>query len=275
MVQFPFVGRIREQQSYQALLAGEASPRWLLVITGQGGNGKTTLLRHFEENTPQDIPVVTLNFADSSLRNDPLAILDDLVEQGEPYCDAQYVNLFRQALQAGRNELAKPRDISQTITASDQVIVQGNQLTINTNEQRQHVYEQVRRAFYRVLDTFQPTCLVLMFDTCEWLSEPESVEVGQWLFNSLLPGIKTRFSRRHRRALAMIASRLPLQLEAIDRQEQQRLVLPLLNAQEVEDYLRHIGVQDAVLHRRVYDLTHGHALCVSIIATLARATIHS
>src|SRR5713226_3161313 len=75
-IQAPFVGRKREQQAYRQLLS-QTRP-WVLIITGQGGNGKSTLLRYLAEQTPQDVPVVTLNFANASLRTDPLKILEEL-----------------------------------------------------------------------------------------------------------------------------------------------------------------------------------------------------
>ena len=57
-----FVGREYEQQCYQDMLKGEVP--WLLMVTGQGGVGKSTLLRHLAETTPNGTVVVLLNFAD-------------------------------------------------------------------------------------------------------------------------------------------------------------------------------------------------------------------
>jgi|GEM_PF-6748663 len=65
----PFVGRQREQKAYRQMLA-QSSP-WVLVITGQGGMGKSALLRHLKEHTPPEIRVALLQFADSELRSDP------------------------------------------------------------------------------------------------------------------------------------------------------------------------------------------------------------
>ena|SRR5437773_6137060 len=78
-----FVGRAYEQQCYQALLKGDV--RWLLIVTGQGGIGKSTLLRRFREITPAGTAVVSLNFADIALRTDALAILGELAEQVKQY----------------------------------------------------------------------------------------------------------------------------------------------------------------------------------------------
>src|SRR5512146_1633496 len=176
-----FVGRIHEQQCYQELLDGD-SP-WVLMITGLASNGKSTLLHRLAENTPPAIPVMTLNFADPSLRTDPLVILEYLAQQVSLYCDALPMQTFEKALQEGRAELAARHHMSETIIASGQAVVHGNQLTMNASEQRRQVHERVRKAFYDLVDTFRPTQLVLMLDTCEWFKEPECVEVGQWILH--------------------------------------------------------------------------------------------
>src|SRR2546425_8339453 len=120
-----FVGREREQQRYQELLSGE-SP-WVLVITGQGGNGKSTLLRRFIEQTPADSAVVMLDFISDVLCVDALAVLERVADQLESRCNKQVVQAFKKALQQGRRELAASKHMSETIIASEHAMVQGNQ----------------------------------------------------------------------------------------------------------------------------------------------------
>jgi len=261
-----FVGRAYEQQCYQALLKGDV--RWLLIVTGQGGIGKSTLLRRFREITPAGTAVVSLNFADIALRTDALAILGELAEQVKQYCQPKQLHMFEKSLLQGRNELAIQSQMHETIIAREHAVVQGNQLSMSGIEQRRQIREKVRKAFNDLLDTLRLATLVLLLDTCEWLNEAESSEVGQWMLQSVLPKLHERLCQKRRQCVAVIASRFLLDLAAIDEQERRHLVLLVLERAAVDDYLRHIGMQDRALHQRVYDLTHGQALCVSIIATL-------
>src|SRR5437660_1027200 len=100
----PFVGREREQDIYRLLLAQDTP--WVFVVTGQGGIGKSALLRHLAAQTPQDISVVTLNFANDRLRIDILNILAELSGHLAPDCDEQRSAAFEQALSEGRDKLA-------------------------------------------------------------------------------------------------------------------------------------------------------------------------
>ena len=136
------------------------------------------------------------------------------------------------------------------------------------SELHRQVREKVCTAFYDLIETLHPLSLVLMLDTCEWLNEPECQEIGQWMLQSVLPEMRERLYEKHRDCVAVLASRFSLDLAAINGQERRQRVLHMLDKAAVYDYLSRVGIQDTALHQRVYDLTHGHALCVSIIATL-------
>ena len=265
-----FVGREREQQHYQELL-GRESP-WVLVITGQGGNGKSTLLRRLREQTPKNTPVVLLDFASDALCVDALAVLERVADQLESYCNKQSSLAFKQALQQGREELSANKHMNETIIAREDAMVQGNQLTMSAaiNEQHRQVRELVRMALFTLVDTLRPMGLVIMLDTCERLYEAERLvmsEVGSWIMNDLIPALHTHLQRKRRHCFAVVASRMPLSLEAINEQEREHVVLPMLDESAVNEYLQPVGM-DMALRKRVYDLTHGHALCVAIIRTL-------
>src|SRR5260370_7732384 len=83
-----FVGREREIDVYKKFLARETP--WVLIITGLGGIGKTTLLHRLAEYTLSEATlfktgVVTLYFANEELRNDPLNLLYKLTIDTAPY----------------------------------------------------------------------------------------------------------------------------------------------------------------------------------------------
>src|SRR5205807_7742088 len=80
---------------------------------------------------------------------------------------------------------------------------------------------------YAQIETFTLRQLVIMLDTCELLNEPDGVEVGQWMMNQLIPGLHTRMQQQERQCSVVIASRLPPRLNAINRQDQRHLTLPM------------------------------------------------
>src|SRR5215470_9501096 len=143
-IQTPFVGRKREQQEYQRLLT-KPSP-WVLIIAGQGGNGKGTLLHYLADHTPQDIPVVALNFANESLRTDPLKILAELSWKLAAHCSPPAIDAFKKTLEEGRQRLTElSKQMSQTILVGDAASLQGAHLSmsgadnVNIREQRRRV----------------------------------------------------------------------------------------------------------------------------------------
>ncbi len=272
-LQNPFVGRASEQKAYRQLLAQD-SP-WLLVITGDGGIGKSRLLRHLVGQTPRDIPAILLNFANDKLRIDPLNILEELSWQLAAHCDEKRVAAFEQVLAEGRDKLSEAiKAINQQFIAGDGASVTGVQQDLTgysaatMREQRRQVRETVTRAFYQQLMTFQPAQLSLILDTCEWLSELEGLEVGKWVMDELLPALHERLVHTRRRLSVVIASRVSPSLTVIEGQDHWPLSLPRLDAGAVDLYLQQIGMPDAAMRQRVYEITRGHALCVSIIGTL-------
>ncbi|HEY6284962.1 MAG TPA: hypothetical protein VIX20_04825, partial [Ktedonobacteraceae bacterium] len=257
-----FVGREHEQDVYNKFLARE-SP-WVLIITGLGGIGKTTLQRRLAEFTSSESTllktgVIALDFANEELRNDPLKLLDKLTTDTAPFCDVQQIDSdFSEVLQQNINQLA-------------QLSVERAQTGVSESEDpalreiRHQMRELATEAFYTQIKTFRSNQLVMMLDTCEWLTEPEGIEVGQWVLNELVPGLHRRIRQHGRQCHVVMVSRVQLKLDVISGRDQRRLTLPMLGKAEVDQYLQHMGMQDADLRKRVYDVTHGHALCVSII----------
>ena len=164
--------------------------------------------------------------------------------------------------------------MSQTVIVGDAGSLKDAQLSMSgvdgatAREQRRQVREMVTKALYVQALTFQSTRLVIMLDTCEWLSEPEGLEVGQWVVDELIPGVHERIIQRRHQCSVVIAGRTLPPLPVIDQRDRYALSLPRLEQAAVDLYLEQLGMQDAVLRQRVYDITHGHSLCVSIIGTL-------
>ncbi len=262
MLEALFVGRERETDVYKQFLAGKTP--WVLIITGLGGIGKSTLLHRLAdytktEPTLSETGIVTLDFTDEELRIDPLKLLVKLTKDTAPYCDVQQIDVeLKDELQQNFEQLAqlsKERIQTGVNEAEDLAL----------REMRHQMRQLATEAFYLQIKTFTLERLVMMLDTCEWLNEPEGVEVGQWVLNELVPGIHTRIRQKDRRCSVVMASRVQPRLDAINGQDQRRLTLPMLGKAEVDQYLEHMGMQNSDLRQRVYEVTHGHALCISII----------
>src|SRR5579883_2356491 len=267
----PFVGREEEKRLYQQLLT-QSNP-WVLLITGQGGIGKSRLLARLAEETPQNVVTLKLNFAIPSLRIDPLTVLEELLPQSESFVDAQQMQHTQQVLADGRSKLSHPAgNLTQEIHLAESASFQGQGMQLNINtaivELRRQIRAQATQAFYDLLLTLASSRLVLLLDTCEWLGEAEASEVGQWLLNDLLPSLHERLHRKGKRCHVVMTSRMPLSMMTIRRQEVYAHKLPFLDQSATDDYLLQIGVTDTSVRQRLYDITHGHALCVEIIGLL-------
>ncbi len=257
-----FVGRERETDLYKKFLLRETP--WALIIIGLGGIGKSTLLHRLAEytlaeSTLSKTRVVILDFADEELRNDPLKLLEKLTNDTANYCDLQQIDDdFKNTLQQNFDQLAQ----LSSERAQTGVSETGDPAL---REIRHQMRELAAEGFYAQIKTFKLDRLVVMLDTCEWLSEPEGVEIGQWVLNELIPGVRIRLRQKSRRYAVVMASRVQPRLDVINAQDQRRLTLSMLGKAEVDQYLEHMGMEDPDLRQRVYEVTHGHALCVSII----------
>jgi hypothetical protein len=264
-----FVGRKDEQQLYKKFLIRETP--WVMVITGPIGSGKSRLLRRLSEQTISNILVVELDFTAETLRTDPLTLVRDIADLVKDFCNSREFDEFRNALEEGRRALLqhKSKKINQSIKMGNKAKMKGTKFNIVTGEDIYHqVREMVTEAFYALIDTFKLNQLVIMLDTCERLSEPEGSEVGQWVMNELVLGLHRRMQRKHRWCSVVMASRVQPQLDAIDEQDLLYHDLPMLDKEAVDEYLEHKGMQDPKLRERVFSITHGHALSVSIIGTI-------
>ena len=277
-----FVGRQKEQHIYERLLTRKTP--WVLLITGLPGSGKSALLRQLAEQTPkEDIHVVTLNFAQLSLRTDVLAILEKLAEQVAPHCDSQKSGGFTKyeefvrVLEDGRKSVAEMgKVINQIVIARDSSTIrdveqQFTQTSEASKEGIRQVKARVTTAFYNLISTFSPRRLVIMLDTSEWLNDPGSSEagqVGQWVTSALVPGLHECTRQKDRQCSFVIASRDHLPLEAVPEQDVIVHTLPMLGQAEVDKYLQNKGMKDPELREQVYEITYGHPLCMSLIGEL-------
>src|SRR5713101_8283094 len=284
MSQDLFVGREKEQQLYKEFLTRETP--WVLIITGLAGIGKSTLLDHLDEYTRNilDMWVIPLNFDEGPLRTDKLQLLETLAEEVEPYCNTQQISAFKDVLKQERDlleQLGIPTNLEKQEGSDDSQHetqphtreveeVAAHEIRKAKQEIRHQVRELITEAFYALMDTFEPNQLVIMLDTCEWFNEPEGVEVGQWVMNELIPDLHRRMRRKHRQCFVVIASRVQLQLDVLDDQDIYYLDLPMLDKEAVDAYLKLMGMEKPEVHQRVFDITHGHALSVSIIGTICQ-----
>src|SRR5579863_1122216 len=271
-----FVGREREQQLYAEFLSNPTP--WICTITGQGGIGKTTLLRRLARRTPSTIPVVMLDFGNETLRTDALHILKKLASKTAKYCNKRQVKRFLDASDATHAEITdvnkitrRAQNSSRRVTSESASISDSDRARMSAlaaREAHHQIRERVTEAFFKQIDTFQPAHLVLMFDTYEWFNEPQYLELGQWMTHQFIVDLQERLQARQRHCSIVIASRVPPVLEGISRQDQWHADLDMLDQRGVEDYLKRLGISDPALQQEAFSITHGHALSVSILGAL-------
>ena len=275
-----FVGRTHELERYQKFLTRETP--WILIIRGLGGSGKTALLSEFEKQTPRDTCVVTLDFAQKTLREDYLTFLESLSQQVEPYCDAERTVDFRKSIATGRFEIGKRvagskteiGEIKQGITTGHDVNISGAQITTEVGESsiqetRRQMREMAREKCYAQIKTFTLKRLVILLDTCEWLNEETAeAEVARWAGTELIKGLRTRMRNQGKACFVVMTSRLPLQLEGINAGEQEELRLKMLDRASTNQYLEDMEVHDPAIQGYIYNMTYGHPHSLAIIRNI-------
>ena len=273
----PYVGRTYEQRCYREFLTRETP--WMLVIRGLGGSGKSTLLSLLEKQTPPNTCVVKLDFAQPTLRSDSLTLLREFSDMVKPYCNAQKARDFAERELYCRNEIGKRVSSGNTqIDQLKQELKFGNDAEVsktdvrievggtNIQETRCQMRAIATEAFYGQIETFTLTRLVLMLDSCEWLSEETAeTEAARWAAAELAKGLYFRMRNQGQQCFVVLASRLPLQLVGIDASEQEQLRLKMLERADVNQYLEGIGIHDPAIQDYVYNMTYGHPHSLSLV----------
>jgi hypothetical protein len=272
-----FVGRASELQRYQKFLTRETS--WVLIIRGLGGSGKSTFLSESTKQSPRDTCIVTLDFAQKTLREDYLTFLENVSQQVESYCDPERTVELRKSIAKGRYEIGKRvaggnteiGEIKQGITTGSDANVRETGLTIEVGETsiqetRRQMREAAREKFYAQMKTFRMKRLVVMLDTCEWLNEDTAeAEVAHWAGTELFKGLRSRMQNQDKLCYVVMASRVPLQLEGINDFEIEQLKLKMLNKAEVNEYLEVMEIHDPIILDYIYTMTYGHPHSIAII----------
>ncbi len=277
-----FFGRIRELQRYQKFTAKETP--WVLIIRGLGGSGKSTVLSEIEKQESSrsfDTCIVSLDFAQKSLRDDFLTLLENFSQQVESHCDAEQTVNFRKSVASGRYEIGKRissggiriDEMHQDVTAGDDTQISNIQSSIDITEAgiretRHQMREISKEKFYAQMKTFSKKRLIILLDTCEWLNEQKGAEAGQWLVDELLPWLHTSMQKKGQNCFVIIASRVPLKLNCIRDLEQEKLKLDMLEKADVYQCLEQMEIQDTYVKDYIYNMTYGHPLSISIIYDL-------
>lgn len=265
-----FIGRKREIEVYKKFLQQETP--WLFLLAGMPGTGKSTLLDYLEDHAAGGTLHIKLDFANRSLPTDPLKILEALSWRLAANCVQETVDAFDDALRNARRKSAQHSfEIVASFAELNLTQPLGDLKTqIESKEQdathaEQRLFTEVEAAFYKQIQTFNRSegALVLIFDTCEWLNEIEDIQNSNWVTNSLIPQLHT-YLHCH----ILIASRTYPQMKKVAQQDQLMYPLPMLDQEAVVDYLREIGVEDEQDQEKIFRVTHGHPLCLSIISTL-------
>jgi len=263
-----FIGRDEQIALYHSFLS-QSSP-WLLLVTGMPGCGKSFFLKHMQEHASEDTSTVYLDFADISLQTDPLTLLSELSWGCAQFCNGRAVELFHQQLQESRQQLAQTytkqlKDISDQIQkeALDSTNLESLLSDNDKDAIEAAVLDSIRDALLTQLATLSPDKhLVVIFDTCEWLTAPTGRRVGTWLLEQFLP----YFYQQYPCHLVM-ACRTPIPLsETLERQSTQ-IELRELEKSAVTAYVHQIHMQVDV-GDHIYHITRGHPLCFAIMTAL-------
>jgi hypothetical protein len=119
-----------------------------------------------------------------------------------------------------------------------------------------------------LVDTIKADGLVVLLDTCEWLSERVNWEVGSWVINKFVLMLHEHLIQQHKQCHIVLSSSVQLQLKSITEQDLLEFELSQLDEKAVEQHLEDIGIQNLEFRQRIYDITYGNAACVSIISCL-------
>ena len=271
-----FIGRDEQIDFYHHFLS-QPSP-WLLLVTGMPGCGKSFFLKHIhlihmkkddpKNNIPTAYPVY-LDFADISLQTDPFTLLSEFSWRCAEFCDAEAVDKFRQELQTSRLQLVQ-RYTEQLKFIPDQLQQQAPgsanlELLLSEDNKEDVELNTVQDALLKQLATLpQDKHLVVMFDTCEWLTEPTRQRVKTWLLEQFLPNLHEQCPCH-----VVMACRTPIPLsETLKRQSPPSIELRELEESAAIEYSIHKIRMPEEVGRHIYSITHGHPLCFSIMIKL-------
>ncbi len=272
-----FVGRTREAERYQKFLSKETP--WIMMIRGLGGGGKSTLLAEFERQTPRDTCVITLDFAQRTLREDYLTFLEHFSQQVESYCDPERTVELRKSIATGRYEIGKRiaggittiEKIEQGMAAEADASIAHAEQTIELGEPgiqetRHQMREAARERFYAQMKTFSAKRLVILLDTCEWLTEdtPET-QAARWAGTELIKELRSRMHHQGKLCYVVMASRLPLSLEGINEAEQEHVKLKMLDRAAVNAYVEDMQIHNPLIQDYIYAMTYGHPHSIAIL----------
>jgi len=149
-----------------------------------------------------------------------------------------------------------------------------NDTSININQSSNVTTEELRNArkrtlltsaFHELMNSFKANHLVILLNTCERLLESINEGVQAWLFDDILLPLHENMHQKHKICHVVTMSTFPLPLQLQNSHDHKKSVLEPLDEKSVKQYLQRIGVDDPEVRNQFYEMTHGHAKCVSIV----------
>jgi ABC-type branched-subunit amino acid transport system substrate-binding protein len=258
-----FVGRENEQKQFLAFLKQQTE--WVFLVVGMAGQGKSRLLDRLAGEISSDVQVIKLDFANRALL-DPLKILEEVSWRTQEHCGHQKTEIFISRLQDVRKQLLQQKlDVLNYLCNQNQAQGLDPDIQKRWQEEEWKQQQKVLEAFYAQLSTYHGKRPVFMFDTCEWLNEPENQVIGQWFKDDFLPALHQYIPVP---CYVVLASRVRPQLGKINDRDQYLCELQGLDEAAVNKYMELVGIQDEERWKAFFNLAHGHPLCLSIVATL-------
>lgn len=258
-----FVGRAKEIAAFEDLL-DPASPRWVMLVTGLSGTGKSLLIDWLRRNRCAAVRHARVQLTPNTTSSDFVRLV--ATQLGPDYAAALGERLDALESAERQSPLVHVTAPSMTMEGKLGGRISGSTQTNTTNINLEsaaamEALERETRRLDQMIGALQPLgddAWVLFVDEAEHL---EGREFGRFLLERLVPRLRGRFPGFR---LYMSGQSLPQRASFVPH-ESVRVELGELDADDTATLLARAGVTDPAVQARVVDLTSGHPLLLGML----------